>query len=189
MNGNLGMPGGMGMAKRVAKSFLSSEWAEGISELIAAVEHELLDSVAALVDATDADHALAVPDPDDRAEQLRAGVQAIIEGDLPTWYLTHCVDCSKPERLAKFIALDADELQKRENGWVSTYRDKGADLPREEILTRHVERTYGLTLDEFRRLTGWGEDMEKEALRQVLVGNVEAAREGVDAVTAEVQEQ
>lgn len=177
--------------QNMAKRFLRSTWAEGISELIAAVERDLTSAVEDLVAATAAaDTDLDVPDAEARAEQLREGVLAIIEGNLREHYITEHADVAKADRVLQLVQLDEEDWQDRRAGWIEAYRDGGAaeDLIDEEIVARHLLRHYRLAPEEFVRLREWPEEMENEAMRTVLVGNVEAAREAIETVTGEVQD-
>ncbi len=179
--------GGLGL-KQAAKKFLRSTWAEGISELIAAVERDLTTSVEDLIVTTDADVDLDVPDADDRAEQLREGVLAIIEGDLRDHYIREHLDCAKADRVAKLVALDVDDWQDRQDGWMEAYREQGVEYPDEEIIDQHLLRTYRLTTADVNRLREWPDELQTDAMRTVLVGNVEDAREAIEAVTDEVND-
>lgn len=182
------MPGGKGMMTNMAKRFLKTTWAEGISELIAGVEHDLTASVADLVTALDADHSIEVPDGDQRAEQLREGVLAIINDNLREHYIREYLSCAKADRVAQLATLDEDGWQARREGWVEEYRQQGVeDLSDDEIVARHTLRKYRLKPEQLAALREWDEK-QNEAMRTVLVGNVEAAREAIEAVTAEVQD-
>lgn len=181
------MPGGKGMMTKMAKRFLRSQWAEGISELIAAVEHDLSASVADLVAALDyPEQHLDVPDSDQRAEQLREGVLAIIEDNLQEHFIAEYLDVAKPDRVAQLAALDEADWQARRDGWVAEYQEKGADLDPDEIVEKHLTRHYNLSPDELEELRDWDDDQQTEAMRTVLVGNVEEARNAIEAVTEEV---
>jgi hypothetical protein len=188
MTGNLSMPGSKGMMTNMAKRFLRSTWAEGISELIAAVERDLTASVSDLIAAADADHHLDVPDADQRAEQLREGVLAIIEGNLREHYIREHADVAKADRVAQLVALDDDEWKDRRDGWVEAYQANGTEKEAEDIVTEHLLRKYALTTQEIEDLREWSDEMEANAMRTVLVGNVEAARETIESVTEEVQD-
>lgn len=176
------------MMQQTAKQFVNSDWGEGVSELLAAKEQDLLEKVAALADATDHDTPDLGASAGARAEQLRQGVEAIIGGNFPQWYVSEMVDAKNTDRIAALAAKDDADLTQRMDGWVSAYRNNGGsgldDMTDREIVARHVERKYGLALEAFARLVHWRDGQRARAIEDVLLGGMNRAEESIEEMTA-----
>ena len=184
------------MMANVAQKFINSDWGEGVTELLAAKEQTLVERVAQLADATGlADPAAISPDhdADARAAQLRAGVEAIISDEFAAWYVEAFADewGATPGRLAALADSDPEDVADRMEGWVSAYREKSEDglanRSDRDIIRAHVQGSFGLSLQGFARAVHWPEGTHEAAVRRLLVGRIEDAEVGLDAMIAAAQ--
>lgn len=162
---------------------------EAVANIIAGLETELLDEVAALEDAAGIDHIDAVPDQEERRETLLALVQAKMGGDPREFYVSE-IASQHVENAADakpYLGLDPEEWESQIATWAESYRSKGAgsDMTDREIAEEHVRRKFGVSLSEFERnIVEWE---QSDMLRRVLAGNVETAIEGVGVVRSELE--
>lgn len=174
--------------KNMAKKFLDSEWADGVTMLLAAKEQSLLEKVEALADASglaDPETVAVDEDVEDRAEQMKAGVEAIITGDFATWFVLAEEWGDRPERLA---ALADSDVEERMTGWIAEYRDNGVDLNDRVIVRRHVEQSFGISTQGFARAVHWPDSTNEQAMRRLLVGHIEDAEAAIQEMTAAARE-
>lgn len=192
-NSNLS-PHKRGMMANVAQNFINSQWGEGVTELLAAKEQTLVERVAQLADATDlADPEDIAPDldADERATEIRVGIEALISGEFAAWFVEWFEWGEKPGRLAALADSDSADVDERMRGWVHEYRESSQDgLPHRsdrDIIRMHVQGSFGLSLQGFARAVHWPDNTHERALRRVLVGRVEDAEAGIDAMIEAAQ--
>jgi len=179
------------MMQKTANSFLQTQWAEGVSEMLAAKEAVLVNKMDQLVAALEADVDLPATDPDDRAEEIREGVQAIIAGEFPAWYV-ETYDIGNAGRLAAVADADVEDVEERMQGWIAAYRDDGGDALQYrsdyELVRMHVEQSFGVSLQQFAQVVHWPESQHERAIRRLLVGRLDAIEAAIDALIERAME-
>jgi hypothetical protein len=180
-----------GAKERMMRRTIAESDAMGaVAQIIAGLEVELLNEVQQLESAAGVEHIDSVPEQDERKETLLGLVQAKMGGDAGQFYLEEVASehIEEPGDAKPYLSLSDEEWQQQIQTWADSYRAKGvsADLSDREIADQHVNRSFGVSLDEFERnVVQWDQG---DMLKQVLAGNVQTAIEGVRTVRSELQE-
>lgn len=188
------MKGKMQMMQKMMSdpaAFVDTEMMQGITLLLAQEEEQLQESVADLVEAADADADVDVRDPEARSGQLRAGLKAIVNGNVPaTWVrIQEVIDLEHVDEAAEFANADADEWQAQCREWAERWRENGLEGTDEELADAHIRSRYGVTKATFERVVvEWDDERVDSTLRDLLAGPIEDLQDQIDAVTETLQE-
>jgi hypothetical protein len=172
--------------KKGATTFLNSPIGDAVADILAQKEIELTEKVNRLADETDlADPPTPRVDAEQRSDELKAGVEAIIEKDLPSFYIPRFVDCENENRVVRLAQKDDTDITDRMAGWVDHYRESDAagdvsDLSDRKIVRRHVESTYDLKLEEFALLVHWRDGMHNAATHDLLLDGIQRSEDAID---------
>jgi len=168
--------------------------AQALVDIIVELEYAQLGAVEDLQDALDIEALDVQKDRDDRREQLLAVIDAMAPGgrDLETMWFEEVASehVENPERAQSYANLSADEWDRQIGKWADTWRDHldGADaMSDRELAAVHVERRFGVSMDEFE--ANVVEYDRGEALETLLASNFEAVEHGIKTATEEVQAQ
>lgn len=188
------MKGKMQMMQKMMSdpaAFVDTEMMQGITLLLAQEEEQLQESVAALVEAADTDVGVDVEDPEARSGQLRAGLKAMVNGDIPaTWVRTQSdVDLEHVDEAAEFANADPDDWQAQCQEWAERWRENGLEGTDAELADAHIRSRYGVTKATFEDVVvEWDADRVDATLRELLVGPIEDVQDQIDAVTETLED-
>lgn len=183
------MKGKMQMMQKMMSDpagFLDTEMMQGLTLLLAQEEAALQESVADLVNAADVDVDVQVAEPDERAEQLRAGLKAVVSGTVPETWVRHFADAELDhvDEAVEFANADADEWDEQCREWAQRWRENDLEGTDAELSEAHIRTRFGVSRDEFEELVvEWDEERVNSALREMLAGPIEATQAEIDAVT------
>lgn len=175
------------MAEKAAQTIIDNTDAlDHLTRIIASLETDLLDEVAALQDALDVEHIETVPDADKRADSLKSLAASRIRGDMGGFYVGELLDhLDNPERAESYLGIEQDEWQSQIETWAQSYREQGiSDYSDRELADHHIRDIWGVTIDQFEeQVVNWN---ESQVMRRVLAGNLQTAREGIARCREEV---
>jgi hypothetical protein len=175
-----------------AQRFLNSDFSTAVAELLAEKEADLTAKVGDVADATGLADAPAPRDPDARAQELKDGVQSIVDETFNDWYIRNIADADQPGRVARLSQQTDTDIQERMDGWVDYYReadDDVSDLSDREIVRNHVKNSYGLTVEEFAQLVHWRDGMHNAATNDLLVGGIQRSEDTLDQMATAAEQE
>ncbi|WP_435349007.1 hypothetical protein [Haloarchaeobius sp. HRN-SO-5] len=185
-----------GMKRRMARQMLDSRMGTAMLDIVARAEHELVSSVIDLQEAADLadDHRIqSLPTPEDRKAQIRQVVAAKLDGRFPQWWVANCSGLDNADEAAE--KADIDDWQAQKERWADLLRENGTDGDTDQLAASYVRSRYGCTLDEFEQVVvEWPENAEgensreAEAMKAVVAAGVSEANQGIQRVTATLQE-
>lgn len=179
------MIGKQAVMKQLASNITESEEIKALVAIIAEIEHRQLAAVEELHEALDVDGLQVTKDRDQRREQLLDVVDAAAPGGslLDLWFEQVAPEhIDAPEDAKSYAGLSSEEWQQQQTNWAAAYRDRiEGDHTDEELAEQHVQRKFGVSLDEFEReVIGYS---DADALRTLLGGNFEAVEQGIAQAT------
>jgi hypothetical protein len=160
--------------------------------LMAGKEVDLLEQIAGLHEALDIDDGIGhedVPRKEDRREQLKELVQALVADDIPGfwWEQVGREHVENPEDAREFLDLDGGEWAEQVDSVIRSYRRQGDDRPRSEIVADYVNRKFGVEVSWFvSHVVNWTDAQSQRVQRQFLLGNMDAVQQGIERATEEV---
>jgi hypothetical protein len=160
--------------------------------LMAGKEVDLLEQIAGLHEALDIDDGIGhehVPRKEDRREQLKELVQALVADDIPGfwWEQVGRELVENPEDAREFLDLDGGEWAEQVDSVIRSYRRQGDDRPRSEIVADYVNRKFGVEVSWFvSHVVNWTDAQSQRVQRQFLLGNMDAVQQGIERATEEV---
>ncbi|WP_435362758.1 hypothetical protein [Haloarchaeobius sp. DYHT-AS-18] len=186
-----------GMKRRLAQKMLDSRMGESVLNIISGAENELVSSVVDLQAAADLDDEERIgmlPSPEDRKEQIRQVIEAKLEGRFPEWWVTHVSGLENAGEAAEKADIDDWEAQKER--WADLLRENGTEGETDQLAGSYVRSRYGCTLDEFEEIVvEWPDQTEDQNSRQaeemkaVIASGVLMANQGIEQVTAELEDK
>lgn len=168
--------------KAMAQNPKDSDLARALAQVVAGVEHDLLDAVADLHDAQGLDDPVTVEGTaEERVDALLDLADAASDGDFQRYWFEEAADYDDYEAVEEFVGIGVDAWQAQIAEWAEMYREKApavADGRSDRDLAEyHVEGEFGVPLAEFEREVV--EFSKRRALKQALAGNLLAGVEGV----------
>jgi len=162
-----------------------------LAEIVAQRERAQLELAQRLTEASDVDASIdAIPDAEDRAEQLEAMAEAAAHQDLQSWYFGEFAPdrLDNPEQAAAYAGLHEDEWESQKAAWADNYRAASPDAEAfsdEALAGSHVETTFGVSLKEFEaNVVFW---RPGEAIRDVLTTNLATVEAAMEAVADDLE--
>lgn len=185
-----------GDAKQKAYQQLTQQLIEGeagdiLTGLIAAKEISMLEAVDDLHDEMGIDHIDGIPAHDERKDQLKGLVEALVTGDLPGFWFDHVGEArlDNPQDAREYLDLDGEEWAAEIDVLVTQYRRQGSDLSRSAIVADYVNRKFGVEVEWFvAHVVNWTEGQERNVAKQFLLGNFEGVERGVRIAEQAVRE-
>jgi hypothetical protein len=169
--------------------FVDTKPMQGLTLLLAQEEEQLQEAVDELVETPGADVAVDVVDPEDRSGQLRAGLKAVVNGDVPEQWVREYAALEHADEAAQYAGAHDDAWQGQCAEWAERWRENGLEGTDAELAEAFIRSRYGVPKDEFEAVVvEWDDDREKDALRQLLAGPLEDAQEQIRAATAAVDD-
>ena len=166
--------------------------AQALVDIIVELEYSQLEAVEELHAALDVDALDVQKDRDDRREQLLTVIDAVSPGgrDLETMWFEDVASehVENPERAQSYAGLSEEEWTEQIGKWADVWRghlDGAAAMTDRELAAVHVERRFGVDLEEFE--ANVVEYSRGEALETLLASNFEAVEHGIRTATSEVQ--
>lgn len=182
----LGGMGDKGMAA-MAKQILKSEGGKAMFSIITGAERGLVASVKEQHDALGIDEIGALPDSEDRAEELYQLALAKVNGRFPAFAVENQYGSrlDNAEEAAEFAALDVDEWEEQKAEWADRYRSQGVEGTDEELAEAHVRARYDVDMATFETLVvDWSDDREARELERIVTAGLKTAQNGIDRTTA-----
>ena len=183
MLGGMGDKGKVAMARRM----LNNEQAEAVFRIVSTVERALTASVKEQHDALGIDEIGALPDPEDRAEELHQLAIAKVNGRFPAFAVENQYGSrlENAEEAAEFAALDVDEWEEQKAEWADRYRSQGVEGTDEELAEAHIRARYDVDMATFETLVvDWSDDREARELERIVTSGLKTAQNGIDRTTA-----
>jgi hypothetical protein len=177
--------------RKVAQNPKESEYLQALVTILVELEHQQLEAVEDLHDALEIDGVQNNSDRETRREQLLDLADHATSGEFEDWWFAEVVGehIENPEDARPYAALGDDAWQEQIETWADSYRERAEDelqeKSNEEIARMHVERTFGVSLEEFKRNVV--DYSRKEALQTILAGNFEAVEAGIKSATATIE--
>ncbi|QFU83385.1 hypothetical protein [Natronorubrum aibiense] len=179
--------------KALATKFFQSKQAEAFLSIVAHRERRIMEAVADLQEAVDADieQLEGLPSVDDRVEQIRSMALAMIDESLPSWYVQEAMDLENAEEAAQYADLTAEEWETTKETWADRYREQGIEGSVDELATAHIRARFDVDdLETFRQaVIEWPDDRQRAVLEEALAGGLEMAEQGIRDVTDAVDSE
>lgn len=179
--------------KALARKFFESQQAEALLSIVAHQERRIVQGVRDLQGALDVDDVAPIeeiPSADDRVEQIRGLALAMVDEDLPAWWVANIADIENAEEAAQYAALDAAGWETTKETWAANYREQGVEGTDHELATAHVRARFDAadlaTFEEI--VVDWDDDRRRAVLEDVLAGGFALAEDRLEAMTEAVQE-
>lgn len=176
-------------ARRMLANVTPSETAvvQGLSTIIAELEHEQAEALDRLATAADVD--LPVDhDAEARRAQLVEVADAVAEDRVEEVYLTEAgID---PEQAAPYLGIGAEAFAEQKRAWYRQYREQGVvdDVPvddvgqarLDEVAQLHVQQVFGVDLARFESVVV--EYDRGEVMQALLAGPIETHTAAINEV-------
>ncbi|WP_254763362.1 hypothetical protein [Natrinema marinum] len=179
--------------KALATKFFQSQQAEAFLSIVAHRERRIMEAVADLQEAVDADvdQLEGLPSVDDRVEQIRSMALAMVDESLPSWYVQEAIDIDNADEAAQYADLTDEEWQTTKETWADRYREQGVEGGVDELATAHVRARFNVDdLETFREaVVEWSDERQQAVLEEALAGGLEMAEQGIRDVTDAVDSE
>nr|WP_245800514.1 hypothetical protein [Natrinema saccharevitans] len=177
----------------MAEQFFKSQQAEAFLSIVAHRERRIMEAVADLQEAAgdDIEPIEGLPTVDDRVGQIRSMALAMIDGSLPSWYVTEAMhDLENAEEAAQYADQTAEEWQETKETWADRYREQGIEGGVDELATAHVRARFDVDdLETFREaVIEWSDERRQAVLEEALAGGLEMAEQGIYEVAEDLEE-
>lgn len=177
--------------KQMVEKMIHGESGDIITGLIASKEIDLLVRVKRLHDAIGLEQIERIPDKDDRKEQMKGLIGALVADDVPKfWFEEIGRDrLSNPDDAGQYLDMDGDEWADHCNKIVRSYRKQGDERPRSAIMTDYVNRKFDVDVEFFvSHVVNWTPDQKRNVASTFLLGNFNAVGNAIDAATERLEE-
>ncbi|WP_049902106.1 hypothetical protein [Natrinema sp. J7-1] len=179
--------------KAMAEQFFKSQQAEAFLSIVAHRERRIMEAGADLQEAAgdDIDPLEGLPSVEDRVGQIRSMALAMIDGSLPSWYVTEAMhDLENAEEAAQYADQTAEEWQGTKETWAERYREQGIEGGVDELATAHVRARFDVDdLETFREaVVEWSDERRQAVLEEALAGGLEMAEQGIYQVAEDLEE-
>lgn len=177
--------------QQLTQQLIDGEAGDILTGLIATKEISMLNAVDDLHDEMGIDHIDGIPEHDERKEQLKGLVEALVTGDLPGFWFDHVGEArlDNPKDAREYLDLDGEEWTTEIDLWVTQYRRQGSKLSKSEIVSDYINRKFGVEVDWFvSHVVNWTEDQQRNVAKQFLLGNFEGVERGVRIAEEAVRE-
>jgi hypothetical protein len=130
-----------------------------------------------------------LPDHEERVSQFCEAVACRVQSSRSPWDVWaehYAPDALDTDAARAYAGLNADEWEDDRARWVEQYREKGVpdEYDDEELVELYVSNTFGVPLQTFEKeVIGWD---EATVYRRVLVGELEAHTDALEAATNEI---
>ncbi|WP_246999413.1 hypothetical protein [Halosolutus gelatinilyticus] len=151
----------------------------------------MLRAVDALHDEMGIDHIEEIPEKDERKEQMKALVEALISGDIPGFWFDHVGEerLENADNARDYLDLEADEWRRKCDLLVKQYRKQGSDLSRSEIVADYINRQFGVSVAWFvSHVVVWNRDMNRNVAQMFLLGNFNGVEQGIRIATEGIRQ-
>lgn len=176
--------------KQMVEKMIHGESGDIITGLIASKEIDLLVRVKRLHDALGLEQIERIPDKEDRKEQMKGLIEALVSDDVPNFWFEQ-VGREKLENAddaEKFVDMDGDEWQSQCDKIVRSYRQQGDERPRSAIVCDYVGRKFDVDVGFFvAHVVNWTPQQKKNVASTFLLGNFNAVGNAIDAATEELE--
>lgn len=170
------------MTKQLVGKMLNGEAGDILTGLIAAKEISMLRAVADLHDEMGIEHIEQIPEKEERKEQMKALVEALISGDIPGFWFEQIgqENLENADAARDYLDLEADEWRQKCDLLVKQYRKQGDERPRSEIVTDYINRQFGVSVGWFvSHVVVWNRDMNRNVAQMFLLGNFNGVEQGI----------
>jgi hypothetical protein len=171
--------------KAIARKLLGTDAADQLSNILASIEHEMLETAVALEDAHGIDNIDQIPSVDQRQAALKALFEAILTDGMDEVWLEEVAPAlvDDPESVEPYLGMDDKEWSDQIGRWAETYRDGGASGSDRALAGHHVEQKFGVDLATFEeRVVCFDAGQEAEHL---FAGNFRAVKESMELAREE----
>lgn len=178
------------VVKQMVEKMIHGESGDIITGLIASKEIDLLVRVKKLHDALGLEQIERIPDKQDRKEQMKGLIEALIADDVPKfWFEEIGRDrLSNPDDAETYLDMDGDEWQSKCDKIVRSYRQQGDERPRSAIICDYVNRKFDVDTEFFvAHVVNWTPDQKRNVAQTFLLGNFNAVGNAIDAATEELE--
>jgi hypothetical protein len=164
---------------------------QALSQVVAQRERAQLQLAQRLADASEADVSVdELPDVEERAAQLETMAERASQADLVGWYFEEFAPdyLDEPARAKPYAGLNDDEWQAQKQAWAQNYRSTSPEADAysdDELAALHVENTFGVPLEEFRRNVV--DFRPGEAIQDVLTTNLRTVEAVMTAVAEDME--
>ena len=177
------------MMEQMAGRFIETPAFDALLGAFVSMEMQLAESRANLLDALDADQEARLPDPEARKALLKELATKHLSGDLGEVWLNEVasdiLDEGSLDKARAYLDLSDEEWSEQIGNWAANYRAGGVEGTDRDLAELHVERTFGVSLDEFEReIVGFSSG---EAMRSLLAGTFDAACADIDAAAEQIR--
>jgi hypothetical protein len=167
---------------------------QALAVIISEIEHKQAQAVARNIKAADLDLPLA-HDVEQRRETLLDVAEAVAEEDLERLWFEELADIENPTMAREYIGMHGDEWRNQIRQWYAKYHELDiVDETLEDaderdlghVVGMHIEQTFEVDVETF--VAGVINWQQREALRHLLAGNIEAHTEVMHRVADEIED-
>jgi len=176
--------------KKLTNKLIDGEAGDILTGLIAAKEISMLEAVDDLHAEMGVEHIDEIPNHDDRKQQLKELVEALVSGDIPAFWFEQIGrdKLDEPESARDYLNLDGDEWRTECDKLVNTYRKQGSTASRSEIVADYVTRKFGVDTEYFvSHVVNWTETQQRNVAKQFLLGNFDGVEQGINVARQAVE--
>lgn len=160
--------------KTLAMSMFDDKGKE-LLKIRSAEEEKMIQAVNDLYDAVGIDDRHEVPDEEERAEQLKEGIFALVNDDLEQFYAKEFAKRHldvRPEQVEKYVDMETEEWDRQCARWAEAYRRRDIEGTDDELANQHVKSKFGVPRAVFEaEVVFWHDEKREEVLQRFFGGD------------------
>ena len=178
------------VVKQMVEKMIHGESGDIITGLIASKEIDLLRRVNRLHDALGISEIEHIPAKEDRKEQMKGLIEALVSGDVPAFWFEQIgrERLSNPDDAEQYLNMSGDEWGQQCDRIVQSYRQQGDERPRSAIMCDYVGRKFDVDVGWFvAHVVNWTPQQKRNVASTFLLGNFNAVGNAIDMATEEIE--